>query len=80
METNRLRVYVTPFSNQLRARQAELGLRANPKIRRALANGATAIKTVDRVVFVANGRGSVVDEFRLEEVIRVVGRMPCRPR
>ncbi len=75
METNRLRVYVTPFSNQLRARQAELGLRANPKIRRALANGATAIKTVDRVVFVANGRGSVVDEFRLEEVIRVVGRI-----
>ncbi len=74
-ETNRLRVYVTLFSDQLRARQAELGLRANPMIRTALANGATAIKTADRVVFVANGRGTVVDEFRLEEVIRVVGRI-----
>jgi len=75
IETNRLRVYVTLFSNQLRARQAELGLRANPKIRTALANGATAITTADRVVFVANGRGTVVDEFRLEEIIRVVGRI-----
>ncbi|MGO9974744.1 MAG: SHOCT domain-containing protein [Solirubrobacteraceae bacterium] len=67
------------FSDQRLARQAELGLRAKPEVRDAIANGATAIRTADRVVFVANGRGSVVDEFRLDGVVRVVGRMAVPP-
>ena len=69
-------MYVNLFSDQRLARQAELGLRAKPEVRAAIANGATAIKTDGRVVFVANGRGGVVDEFRLDEVVRVVGRHP----
>jgi hypothetical protein len=75
LEADRLRVYVTLFSDQRRARQAELGLKAKPEVRDAMANGATAIKTAGRVVFVANGRGGVVDEFHLDEVVRMVGRV-----
>ena len=30
-------------------------------------------------MFVANGRGGVVDEFRLDEVVRVVGRIAVPP-
>ncbi len=79
MEAERFLVYVTLFADQRLARQAELGLRAKPEVRGAIARGATAVRTADRVVFVANGRGSVVDEFRLDEVIRVVSRMAVPP-
>jgi hypothetical protein len=78
-EAERFLVYVTLFSDQRLARQAEFGLRAKPEVRGAIAKGATAIRTENRVVFVANGRGTVVDEFRLDEVVRVVGRMAVPP-
>ena len=48
-------------------------------MRDAIAKGVTSVRTADRVLFVANGRGSVVDEFRLDEVVRVVGRMAVPP-
>jgi hypothetical protein len=79
LQAERLLVYITLFSDQRLARQAELGLRAKPEVREAIAKGATAIRTEDRVVFVASGRGSVVDEFRLDEVARIVGRMAVPP-
>jgi hypothetical protein len=79
LEGERFLVYVTLFSDQRLARRAELGLRAKPEVRDAIAKGATAVRTADRVVFVANGRGSVVDEFRLDEVVRVVGRLAVPP-
>jgi hypothetical protein len=79
LRAERFLVYVTLFSDQRRARQAELGLRAKPEVRDAMSKGATAIKTVGRVVYVANGSGGVVDEFRLDEVARVVGRLAVPP-
>jgi len=79
LQGERFVVYVTLFSDQRLARQAELGLRAKPEVRDAIAKGATAIRTAERIVFVANGRGSVVDEFRLDEVARVVARMAVPP-
>ena len=79
LQAERFLVHVTLLSDQRLARQAELGLRAKPEVRDAIAKGATAVRTQDRVVFVANGRGSVVDEFRLDEVVRVVGRMAVPP-
>lgn len=79
LEAERLKVYVTLFSDQRRARQAELGLKAKPEVRDAMSNGATAVKAVDRVVFVSNGRGGVVDEFHLDEVVRVVRRLAVPP-
>jgi hypothetical protein len=79
LQTERFLVYVTLFSHQRLARQAELGLRAKPEARDAIAKGATTIRTAGRVVFVANGRGGVVDEFRLDEVVRLVGRMAVPP-
>ena len=79
LQADRLTVYVNLFADQRRARQAELGLRAKPKIRAALSTGATTIHTAGRVVYVATGRGGVVDEFRLDEVARVVGAIPVPP-
>ena len=79
LQTERFLVYVNLFSDQRLARQAELGLRAKPDIRAAVGNGRTAIRTAGRIVFVANGRGGVVDEFRLDEVVRVVGRIAVPP-
>jgi len=79
LQAQRFLVYVTLFSDQRLARQAELGLQAKPEVRDAIAKGATAIRTANRVVFVANGRGPVVDEFRLDEVVRIVGRLAVPP-
>jgi hypothetical protein len=80
LHAERFQVYVTLFSDQRRARQAELGLRAKPEVRDALATGATAIKTADRIVFVASARGrGVVDEPYLDEVVHVVGQLGVPP-
>ena len=79
LQSERFLVYVTLFSDQRLARQAEFGLRAKPEARDAIAKGVTVIRTDDRIVFGANGRGSVVDEFRLDEVARLVGPTPVPP-
>jgi hypothetical protein len=79
LKADRLTIYVSLFSDQRRARQAELALRAKPKVRSAASNGATAIETRGRVVYVANEGGGVVDQFRLEEVIRVTAQVPVPP-
>jgi hypothetical protein len=79
LQANRFLVYVNLFSDQRLARQAELGLQAKPEVRAAIAEGRTAITTANRIVFVANGRGGAVDEFRLDEVVRVVGGIAVPP-
>jgi hypothetical protein len=79
LQADRFFVYVTLFSDQRLARQAELGLQAKPEVRDAIAKGATALRREDRVVFVANGGGIVVDEFRLDEVVRIVGQIAAPP-
>jgi len=79
LQAERLKVYVTLFSNQRRAHEAELGLRAKPKVRDAVSRGATALRAAGRILYVANGRGGVVDEFRFDEVVRVVGQLAVPP-
>jgi hypothetical protein len=79
LQTDRFAVYVNLFAGDNQARQAELGLRAAPATRDAIAKGCTAITTVGRVLYVGNGRGGVVDEFRLEEVARAVGAIALPP-
>jgi hypothetical protein len=79
LQAERFEVHVTLFSDHRLARQAELGLLAKPDVRDAIARGRTAIRTVDRVVFAARGRGGVVDEFRLDEVAHVVGQITVPP-
>jgi Short C-terminal domain len=79
LQANRLKVYVNLCSDQRLARQADLGLRARPDIRAAISKGATAIHTAGRVVYVAKGRGGVVDELGFEEVVRVVGELAVPP-
>lgn len=72
LEADRFLVYVNLFADGERARQAELGIRATAKVRSAVSGGYTAVKTVGPVVCVANGKGRIVDEFRLEEVVQTV--------
>jgi hypothetical protein len=74
-----LRVFVNLFSDQRLAHDAEMGLRAKRKVREAMSTGASAIETVGRVVYVANGRGAVLDGFLFEEVVRVVARLALPP-
>jgi hypothetical protein len=73
LEASGFSVFVNLFATNELARQAEIGLRANPKVRGAVSKGHSAVRTVGRVVYVANGRGGVVDDFRLDEVIHCGG-------
>ena len=62
------------------AHEAEMGMRTSPQLRDALAHGRRALVTRDRVVFLAAGRRQkVVDEFLLDEVVRVVDRIAVGP-
>jgi hypothetical protein len=79
LEADRFTVWVNLFATDEVARQADVGLRANPKVRSAIREGYTSIKTTNEVVYVANGRGQVVDELRLDEVIQVVRRIAALP-
>ena len=72
LQGQRFTVYVNLFRDGELARQAELGLRANPSTREAVTAGRSEIKRTGRVLYVANGQGHAVDEFRLDEVIRTV--------
>ena len=69
LEASGFSVFVNLFATNELARQAEIGLRANPKVRGAVSEGHSAVRTLGRVVYVANGRGGVVDDFRLDDVI-----------
>jgi hypothetical protein len=71
LQDERFLLYVNLFGSSALARQAELSLRAQAKVQQAIAAGRTALRGESRIVFVANGRGGVVDEFRLEEVVRL---------
>jgi hypothetical protein len=72
LQAERFFVYVNLFARAELARQAELALRANPDVRRSIADGKTALRAVDRVLYVANGRGGVVDELKLDDVVHLV--------
>jgi Short C-terminal domain len=79
LQEDKLLIYVNLFANQELARQAEVGLRAQPNIRNAAANGQTTLKTLGPVLLVANGRGGVVDEYRMNEVEHAVADVPLPP-
>lgn len=79
LQDARFSVFVNLFATNELARQAEVGLRANPKIQNAISKGHTAIRTDGRVVYVATGRGYAVDDFRLDEVIRTVAPIDVPP-
>ena len=75
----RFTVYVNLFANGELTRQAELGLRTNPSTRESVNVGRCEIKRTGRVLYVANGQGHAVDEFRLEEVMRTVEDIALPP-
>jgi hypothetical protein len=79
LEADRFAVFVNLFADQELARRAELALRPKPDVREAVSQGKSALKTVDRVLYVANGRGGVLDEFRLDEVVRDVSAITLPP-
>jgi hypothetical protein len=73
------KLWVNLFATPQLARQAETGMRANARIRAAISDGHTALRTDGRILGVANAGGKVVDEFRLEEAMRLVAKL-SRPR
>jgi hypothetical protein len=76
LRTRRLEVRAALFPDARRAHEAEIALRAEEQTRDAVRCGKRALVTRDRVVFDASGRGCAVDEFLLDEVVRVVDRLP----
>jgi hypothetical protein len=76
---DRFTVYVNLFGDGELARQAELGLRANPSTRESVTAGRCEIKRSGRVLYVANGQGHAVDEFCLDEVMRTVDKIALPP-
>jgi hypothetical protein len=72
-------VIVTLVASPELAHQAEIGLRANPEVRTAIRDGYSIVRAVDRVLYVANGRGGVADEAQLNEVAQIVGTIPVGP-
>jgi hypothetical protein len=68
-------VIITVFATGTLAHQAEVGVRANPNSRAAINQGVSVLRTVDQLLYLANGRGSVVDESQLDDVIQVVSKV-----
>ena len=79
LDADRFSVVITLFATAELARQAEIGLRAKPEVRAAIADGKTIASAEDLVLYVANGRGGFVDEHRLGEVVQLVGGIPIGP-
>jgi Short C-terminal domain len=75
LQGERFTVYVNLFADGELARQAELGLRANPSTRDSVTAGRSEIKTTGRVLYVADGQGHALDELRFDEVMRTVGKI-----
>jgi hypothetical protein len=79
LDADRFSVIITLFANGELARQAEIGLRAKPEVRAAIAEGKSIVSAEDLILYVANGRGGVVDESRLSEVVQIVSGIPVGP-
>jgi hypothetical protein len=80
LDADRFSVTITLLATAELARQAEVGLRAKPEVRAAIIDGKTIVSAVDVVLYVANGRGGVVDELTLNDVKEVVGDISIGPR
>jgi hypothetical protein len=76
LRNRRFEVRTALFPDARRAHEAEIALRADERTRDAVRRGKRTLVTRDRVVFDASGRGCAVDEFLLDEVVRVVDRLP----
>jgi hypothetical protein len=72
-------VFITLFATSELTRQAELSLRAKPEVRKAMSQGLSTLRAVDRLLYGASGRGRVVDELLLQDVIVAVGLLSPPP-
>ena len=68
----RLELTVYLLKDATTVSHAILGLKASPTTRQALRKGTTMIGTAGRILYVAHGRGCIVDEFRLEDLVSVI--------
>jgi hypothetical protein len=76
LDAERFSVIITLLTTAELAHQAEIGLRAKPQVRAAIADGKTIVSAEDRMLYVANGRGGYVDEQGLNEVQQLVCAIP----
>ena len=72
LRDERLELTVYLLKDATTVSHAILGLKASPTTRQALRNGTTMIGTAGRILYVAQGRGCIVDEFRLEDLVSVI--------
>lgn len=80
LEGENLLLFVTLFGSEEDARKGEIGIRANPKVRKAIADGFTSLTTIELGQYLANGRGKLLDETRVSELIQVIqGHAVPRP-
>jgi hypothetical protein len=79
VDAPRFSVVVTLLQTAELAHQAEMALRAKPEVRSSIADGKSMIRAEGRVLYTANGRGGVVDEARLNEVVQIVDGIPIGP-
>jgi len=79
LDADRFSVIITLFATAELARQSDIGLRAKPEVRAAIADGKTIVSAEDLILYVANGRGGFVDENRLSEVVQLVSGIPVGP-
>ncbi len=68
-------VVVNVFATDELARDGEMALGAKPEIRAAVEGGRSVLRRAERLLYIANGRGRVVDEPLLEDVMLAVGKI-----
>jgi hypothetical protein len=68
-------IWINLLTSPDKAEEAKTAMLAQPKTRENISAGRVILKTADRLLYVARSRGTVVDEYRLNEVIEVVNQI-----
>ncbi len=79
LRKQRLNVDVVLFTNQIRARHAEMAMRVDPTIRSEFSREMAALHNGGRVLIVARTKLGAVDDYDFNEIVRLVGEIPLPP-
>jgi hypothetical protein len=79
LRKQRLNVDVVLFTNQIRARHAEMAMRVDPTVRSEFNREMAVLHNGGRVLVVARTKIGAVDEYDFNEIVRLVGEIPLPP-
>ena len=79
LDAPRFSVVISLLASADLARQADFALRAKPEIRGAITQGRLLVRPEGRILYTADGHGGPVDEYRLNEVVQIVGGIAIGP-